>query len=246
MNYSGDLQQKKYTFNQAHLAASLGLSYGVSEKLFIRTQFTAGKISGTDKLNPLTAIRNLNFTSSVTEVQVAAEYYLRDMSEYAVSPYLFAGIAAYHFNPSTKDTSGKKYFLQPLSTEGQGFVANRQPYKLTQFAIPFGGGIKLALSENIRVGIEFGIRKLFTDHLDDVSTTYVDPNLLLANRGPKAVELAYRTNELKNALPYPTGENRGSAKHKDWFYFTGLTGTIRLGGNNNGHSPSKVGCPTRI
>ena len=247
-NYSGDLQVKRYTFNQAHPAASIGLSYEVSPKIFIRGQLTSGKLSAHDKFNPLTSIRNLNFTSSLTEVHVAAEYYLRDMYEYTVSPYVFAGIAAYHFNPYTNDTSGNKYFLQPLSTEGQGFYQDRKPYKLTQFAIPFGGGIKLALSENIRVGIEVGMRKLFTDYLDDVSSTYVDPNLLVTNRGPKSLELAYMGNELKASNPYPTGDNRGSAKYKDWYYFTGITTTIRLGSANGGRgkSKSKIGCPTRI
>jgi hypothetical protein len=247
-NYTGDLQAKRYTINQAHAAIALGVSYEVSEKLFIRSQVMVGKLTAHDKYNPLTAMRNLNFTSSLSEAHVAVEYYLRDLSEYAISPYLFAGVAVYHFNPYTKDTSGTKYFLQPLSTEGQGFYQDRQPYKLTQLAIPFGGGVKLALSENIRVGIEFGMRKLFTDYLDDVSTTYVDPNLLVTNRGPKTLELAYRGNELKNAVPYPTADNRGNAKIKDWYYFTGITTSIRLGnGNGSGtKSRSKIGCPTKI
>jgi hypothetical protein len=247
-NYSGDLQVKRYTFNQSQPAIGLGLSYEVSEKLFIRTQFMLGKLTAHDKFNPLTEMRNLNFTSSLTEGHIAAEYYLRDLLEYSVSPYIFAGIAAYHFNPFTNDSTGTKYFLQPLSTEGQGFYQDRKPYKLTQFAIPFGGGIKLALSENIRVGIEMGMRKLFTDYLDDVSSTYVDPNILLANRTPKTLELAYRANELKTTTPYPTGDNRGSAKYKDWYYFTGITTSIRLGSANggNGKMRSKVGCPSRI
>lgn len=247
-NYSGDLQVKRYTFNQAQPAAAIGISYEVSENIFIRSQFTAGKITANDKFNPLTAVRNLNFTSSLTEVQLAAEYYLRDMYEYALSPYVFAGIAAYHFNPYTKDTAGTKYFLQPLSTEGQGFFQDRKAYKLTQLALPFGGGIKLALSENIRVGIEVGMRKLFTDYLDDVSSTYVDPNILIANRGAKSAELAFRGNELKNSPPLPVGDNRGSAKYKDWYYFSGITTTIRLGSSDrSGARPrSKVDCPTRF
>ena len=44
---------------------------------------------------------------------------------------------------------------------------------------------------------------MFTDYLDDVSTTYVDQALLLTNSGAKAVELAYRGGELKNGSSYP-------------------------------------------
>lgn len=245
-NYSGDLQVKRYTFNQAHPAIALGLTYELSEKLNLRTQITRGKLSAHDKYNPLTAVRNLNFTSSFTEGHIAAEYMLRDLSEYSLSPYVFAGIAVYHFNPYTHDTAGTKYFLQPLGTEGQGYVQGRKVYKLTQFAIPFGGGIKLALSDNIRVGVELGMRKLFTDYLDDVSTTYINYNTLTNNRGSKAVDLAWRAYELKTNLVYPEGENRGSAKYKDWYYFTGITISFRLGSKGWSPGRSNVGCPTRI
>ena len=245
-NYYGDLQSKRYTFKQAKAALGIGLSYEINDNLSLRTAFTFAKVSGDDKLNPQTQIRNLNFTSSIAEVQIAAEYYLLNPYENSLTPYLFAGVAVYHFNPYTYDTSGTKFFLQPLSTEGQGFYLDRKPYKLTQLAIPFGSGIKLALSENINVGIEVGLRKLFTDYLDDVSTTYIDPNLLITNRGPKSLELAYRENELKTSYPYPLGSIRGGEKYKDWYYFTMLTASFRLGNPDKNGGKSKVGCPVRI
>ena len=245
-NYFGDLQSKRFTFQQAKLAIGVGLSYDVSEKVFLRTGFTYGSVAANDKFNPPTAVRNLNFTSSVSELNLMGGYYLLDPYQNSINPYIFAGIAAYHFNPYTKDTSGTKIFLQPLSTEGQGFYQNRKAYALNQFAIPFGAGATLALSDNIHIGIEVGWRKLFTDYLDDVSTTYIDPNLLLANRGPKTLELAYRGNELKNGNPYPLGEIRGGAKYKDWYYFTMFTTSFKLGGDGKNSIKSKVGCPAKV
>ena len=105
----------------------------------------------------------------------------------------------------------------------------------------------MSLSDNIRVGIEFGLRKLFTDYLDDVSTIYVDENLLLANRGQQAVDLAYRGDEV-GAGSYPAeGTPRGTLAAKDWYYFTGVTLSFRLGtgggGGGRGGRRSKVGCP---
>jgi hypothetical protein len=228
-NYYGDLQSKRYTFKESKGALGIGLSYEINDNLSLRTGLTFAKVSGDDKLNPQTQIRNLNFTSSIAEVQIAAEYYLINPYESSLAPYLFAGVAAYHFNPYTYDTSGTKFFLQPLSTEGQGFYPDRKPYKLTQLAIPFGGGVKLALSENI-----------------NVSTTYVDPNLLITNRGPKSFELAFRENELKTSNPYPLGDIRGGEKYKDWYYFTMLTASFRLGNTDKNGGKSKVGCPTRV
>jgi hypothetical protein len=161
-------------------------------------------------------------------------------------------VAVYHFDPYTFDSAGRKYYLKPLSTEGEGFIAGRNNYSLTQFSIPFGAGVKMPLSENINVGFEIGYRKLFTDYLDDVSTTYVDPNLLLVNRGAKAVELSYRGGELKTgSIVYPVGVQRGNPSSKDWYYFTGLTLTFRLGNNllgNGGGSGknSELNCPKNV
>lgn len=245
-NYYGDMQSKRYTFKQAKAAFGIGLSYELSDKLVARAAFTFAKVSGNDKLNPQTQIRNLNFTSSIAEVEIGAEYFLLNPYENSITPYIFGGFAAFHFNPYTFDTSGTKFYLQPLSTEGQGFYQNRKPYNLTQFALPFGGGIKLALSENISVGIELGLRKLFTDYLDDVSTTYIDPNLLITNRSPKSFELAFRENELKISNPYPLGDIRGGQKYKDWYYFTMITASFRLGNPDKNGGKSKVACPTRI
>ena len=252
-NYQGDLQEKRLTFNQARFAAGGGISYELSEKLLLRAGVIAGRVTADDKLNSKNSFRNLNFTSSVTEGQLAAEYYFRNLYEHSLSPYVFAGLAVYHFNPFTKDTSGNKFFLKPLSTEGQGFYQNRKPYELTQFAIPFGGGVKFALKDNIRVGFELGLRKLFTDYLDDVSTTYVDQDLLLLNQGAKSVELAFRSGELKNVFTYPPGgTQRGANKAKDWYYFTGLTASFRIGGSdrvgrgNWKRAKSGTGCPTGV
>lgn len=247
-NYQGDLQDKRFTFSQSHFAGGAGLSYDITDRVSIRSGIAFGKISGDDKLGR-NKLRNLNFTSTLTEVNLGLEYYITRLEDHALTPYVFGGIALYHFNPYTHDTSGQKYFLKPLSTEGEGFVTGVKNYNLTQFAIPFGGGIKLSLSENINVGAELGLRKLFTDYLDDVSTTYVDQADLFTNRGAKAVELAYRGNELKNGTAYPAaGTIRGGSKNKDWYYFTGLTLLFRLGnghGQGFGHR-AKYGCPANV
>ncbi|MEO6820469.1 MAG: DUF6089 family protein [Ginsengibacter sp.] len=255
-NYQGDLQDKQFTFSQSHLAGGLGLSYNITDHFAIRSAFTLGKVSADDKFTK-NKIRNLNFTSGISEFQLGLQYNLFSLESMAFSPYLFVSAAVFHFNPYTFDGNGDKYYLQPLSTEGQGFIDGRQKYELTQFAIPIGAGIKFALSENINIGVEFGFRKLYTDYLDDVSTAYVDKNLLELNRGPKAVELAYRGGEIKPNPPYPKdGETRGHSP-KDWYYITAFTLSYRFtegssGGGRNGFSGgnrgkrSNFGCPKNI
>jgi hypothetical protein len=53
-----------------------------------------------------------------------------------------------------------------------------------------------------------------------VSNSYVDPAVLLTHRGPKAVELAYRGDEVPggaSAYP-PAGSQRGNPQRMDWYH----------------------------
>lgn len=229
MNYQGETQQKRYDFGQAHFAWGAGITYDINEHFSGRLVFSMGKISGDDQFG-INKSRNLSFATSIFETQIALKYHLFPLNERLITPYGFVGIAMFHFNPYTYDTTNAKYFLKPLSTEGEGIVAGQSPYSLTQISIPFGGGLKFSLTEDINIGLEVGLRKTFTDYLDDVSTHYIDRAVLLQARGPKAVELAYRGDELKDGAPYPPANTtRGNPKSKDWYYFTALSLSFRLG-----------------
>jgi len=229
-NYTGDLQDKKFTFNQAGAAFGVGVLYEFTEQLYFRGNITFGKINGDDKKAGKNAGRNLSFSSPITDVHLGMEYELLNPYEKTVVPYVFTGLSFFHFNPSTTDNIGGVVHLQPLGTEGQGFYQGRTKYNLTQIAIPFGGGVKYSISEDVRISFEIGIRKTFTDYLDDVSTTYADKALLLANNGQRAVDLSYRGDEvIGGSSIYPAANTqRGSAKNKDWYYFTGLGVSFRL------------------
>ena len=246
-NYQGDLQDKIFSFDQAHLAGGIGFSYDLSNHFSVRANFKIGKISADDKKGRNKA-RNLNFTSQLTEGDIDLQYFIPILGQHTLTPYVFAGIGLYHFDPYTSDSTGRKYYLKPLSTEGEGFVTGRKEYNLTQVSIPFGAGVKMPLSDNINVGFEVGFRKLFTDYLDDVSGTFVAEGILSANRGTKAVELAYRGGEVKGGSPvYPSvGAQRGNPKLKDWYYFTGLTLSFRLLNGNLGGSGKEITCPKNI
>jgi Domain of unknown function (DUF6089) len=251
-NYQGDLQNKRFTLNQSKPAFGAGLLYEITEKFYARANVTFGKLNGSDKNNAKNTVRNLSFSSPISDIHLGLEYNIFSLYERDFTPYVFAGVSNFSFKPSALDSAGNKFFLQPLSTEGQGFYQNRKPYKLNQFAIPFGGGVKFAFSDNFRIAVEVGLRKTNTDYLDDVSTTFVDEGLLLANRGPKAVELAFRGDELKSGLSYPAeGAQRGGEKYKDWYYFGGINLAIRLHGGSNGGGGKgggkyKTGCPTKV
>ncbi len=250
-NYQGDLTNKVYGSTMMKPAAGLGLEYEFSDRFSLRSGLTYGKLAGDDKKNNVDLRpRNLNFTTNLYEFSLLGEYRVLNISDIGWTPYFFTGMAFYNFDPYTKDAAGNKVFLQPLSTEGQGLpqYPERKPYATTQFAIPLGAGFKYAINDDVRVAFEMGLRKLFTDYIDDVSSFYADEADLLAARGPKAVEMAYRGDELPGGNPaYPQkGDIRGGAKQNDWYYFTGVRVTFRLGGGysaSTGNSKRNVGCP---
>src|SRR6185312_12909269 len=226
-NYIGELQAAPYTTAQAHLAFGAGLQYDFTAHFSLLTNINYGKVGGSDAFAQQADVRarNLSFETSIGESNLLAEYNLIDLRKHQFTPYIYAGIAVYHFNPYAFDSLGHKVYLRPLSTEGEGLpqYPNVHPYALTQLAIPIGGGIKFLISDQVVLAYDIGLRKLFTDYLDDVSGHYIDQNILFAARGGEAVQMAYRGNQLEGGAGYPpAGTRRGSPKSKDWYYFSGI------------------------
>jgi len=252
-NYQGDLQEKRFTTQQAKGAVGLGLRYDLSNHFSVRSNFTYAALGADDKYNKQADLRarNLNFNTKLTEGNLLLDYNILNLNYHKLSPYVFAGVAVFHYNPYTYDTLGNKVYLKPLSTEGEGLAAypGRKDYPLTQFAIPFGAGVRWRFTDNITLSYEIGLRKTFTDYLDDVSTNYVDQNVLMAAKGATAVELAYRGNELKNGAAYPAdGTVRGGPKYKDWYYFSGVTISVGLGRRKGFHGTDngRIDCPRPV
>jgi hypothetical protein len=110
-----------------------------------------------------------------------------------------------------------------------------------------GLSVRYKVADNITLGYELGMRKTFTDYLNDVSTSYVDQFILAQERGVKAVEMAFRGGELKNSTAtYPVdGEMRGGADFKDWYYFHGITLTVGLNSNAGGRNGG-IRCPKPV
>ena len=250
--YQGDLKAHSITLSQAKLMGSLGVRYDLSEHITARSYLTLASLQADDKKGTATMQeRNLNFKTKLFDWELTAQYSLFNLNDRWWTPYVFAGIGIYHFNPYTTDTADNKFYLKPLSTEGQGFTQGVKEYTLTQFSVPIGIGVDYALNEDMRLGLEFGYRKLFTDYLDDVSGSYVDQTSLSSARGQTAVDLAWRGDEIKPA-PYPAaGTPRGNNKQKDGYYYFAVTYTVRyffdkykeIVGIPSGKKQKRVGCP---
>jgi hypothetical protein len=207
-NQIGTNYFRDFEWSQTRFGAALGLRYRLSEFFALNSHITYGSVSGDDKLTDefYRNYRNLNFRSNIFEwnlnfeaafqqEQVGHRYRLRRVKGqkgYEIYAYGFVGVGIFHFDPKT-DYKGVAYRLQPLGTEGQGLVPSRKKYSLWQMCIPIGFGFKYTIDAKWGVGIEYGMRKTFTDYIDDVSTSYFDNHAIRAAYGNVAAALADRS-----------------------------------------------------
>ncbi len=148
---------------------------------------------------------------------------------YKGTAYILAEVALFQMNPVSR-YNGELIELQPLGTEGQGTSLNsKKHYSLTQLSIPVGVGAKLSLGSRVGINFEIGLRKTFTDYLDDIGNDeYVDPIILATENGPLSAELSNRSGNVYG--------KRGNSSTKDWYVFSGMMLTIQLGRPGNCYS----------
>ena len=229
--YLGDLNPKK-VFYDSRACASLFYRYNINTRWAFRFSGSYGRIMAHDADfdNP----RNLNFRNDLGEIAAMMEVnfvnFFTGSEQHRFTPYLAFGAALCFSNPQglyTEDGSSRWVALRPLHTEGQGLSRyNVKEYSLAQFAIPFGLGFKVSISQHVALGIEWVMRWTVTDYLDDVSGNYVSPGVLRSEYGDEAAYFADPTNS------HQVGSQRGDKSSFDWYSFTMFTVSIRLGGRD--------------
>ena len=244
MFYLGDLNQTKLfklnlkdkSLNQLHIAGGFMYRYNISPRFAFKSDFLFGKVSSSDVGTDM-ANRNFNFFSPITEFSAELELNFFELynttGKNRFSPYIFAGITLFSFNPQTS-YNDEIYELHSLGTEGQGLEGGPKPYSLTSAAIPFGIGIKATIGRYFAIGAEWGMRWTFTDYLDDVGGRYYDNDALRANYGNLVADLADRSPEILdvegNPLPrHVEGHARGNETTNDAYSFACITLTVKFG-----------------
>lgn len=220
--YLGDLNPRNH-FTLTQPAAGLFYRFTPNYRYAFRGGFNFGKVMGDDSQSEDAdqLQRNLNFKSSIVELNILAEFnfleYRISTDKYKFTTFLFLGLDVFMFKPQAQ-VGNSWVDLQPLRTEGQP-----KTYKLTQLAIPFGVGIKMNVSKQVGLGLEWGPRKTFTDYIDDVSGTYPDPSLV-----PFASASGANLSDRSKNAGSNVNEQRGNPRTKDWYFFYGLTLNVKL------------------
>jgi hypothetical protein len=237
-SYIGELNPGR-PFYMIRPAAGVFFRYSASTRFSWRFMANVSRLEASDANSGVAfqENRNLSFRSDVFETGALFEFnyfpFEAGNMSYIATPYLFVGLSGFYFNPKAK-FDGSWQALQPLSTEGQGsaLYRDRKIYSRVQAALPFGMGVKLNILPRVMLAAEWMMRKTFTDYLDDVSTTYVDPDILVARHGAYSALLADRS----LVSPGRSNENlqRGNPDNNDWFSTIGLSLTISFSSRRPG------------
>ena len=218
--YIGDLNPHYHFLNTKEAYGGF-VRYLENKRWAHRANFTFGKIMGDDLSSGFMPERGLSFKSNIYELSYIVEFnflpYFTGSAKDVFTPYLFSGLSGFYHKPMAFGIS-----LRDAQTENQGGTIlpdAAKPYSLYQIAIPFGMGVKYSFSGKFAASFEWGLRKTFTDYLDDVSTEYY---ISSSNTDPGD----YEYDNLGVSDPTNTHEpfmQRGLRANKDWYSFFGVS-----------------------
>ena len=244
--YSGDLGGDNTKFSSDYFdklgpAFGLGFRYIPNNRISIQFGGNYASIWGADSLSNDTVkkARNLSFRSSILEVYAKFEFSLINWEQVRYGKaksekhnlYIFGGVGAFRFNPQAY-YNGSWINLNPLNTEGQTIVQGKRSYALSAAYIMGGFGYRYNLNEAVTLGFEAGFRNTTTDYLDDVSSTYVDNNLLRERRGDVAASLADRN---LSGTPIEPGSARGTSTGSDSYFIAQISLAFKIGSKGGGY-----------
>lgn len=229
--------EQSFDFYNTNFRIGLLARYNFSPRWTVSGRLNFTSLEGDDK--HYANSRNLSFYSPLRELSFMCEFnffdYRTGSKQHRVTPYIFAGLAGFYFNPKTDIVNPitnelETVALRDLNTEGQGMKGYDDAYSKYGLSLPFGLGVKFSLGNYVCIGIEWGFRKTFTDYIDDISKNYVEHGTMINWAGELAAAAADRTHELDGYEDFYHSHNlsRGNPQIKDWYNFFGITLTTKL------------------
>lgn len=231
--YFGDLNTD-FNVSTPGFATGIMIRRNFNERLCLKTSgnFVFVRADDANSDNIYERARNLSFQSNVWDFTTQLEFnflpYVHGSSDQSFTPYVFAGISVFSFNPKA-ELNGELTELRPLGTEGQ---FKGEEYFTVQGGLAYGIGLKVDLNEVWSLNFDLNSRYLFTDYLDDVSTVYPDKRQLLRTRGEDAVALSDRSIAVPGVTDQigEAGKQRGNRSNNDSYVMLGI-GIVRYFGN---------------
>lgn len=225
-HYFGDINTRAH-LNRPKPAATLFFRKNFGNYIALRVAGSFAQVGYSDVYNTHNEFmhrRNLSFNSNIWELAVQGDFnfyrFLPGDPDFSFTPYITLGAGLFNYDPYAY-LDGKKYFLRPLGTEGQGSASypQRKSYSSMAVSVPFGVGLKYSINDRINVGFEVVHRFTNTDYLDDVSTTFVESSAFPPNpdgTASPAALLSDRSYETGTPIG-GKGVQRGNSQQKDQF-----------------------------
>ncbi|MDA1335485.1 MAG: DUF6089 family protein [Bacteroidetes bacterium] len=226
-----------------HLGGRLSAGFGgyyrhnLSTRIAIRVNYFNCRIEAwdADSRDEWQQNRNLHFRNDIGELAALVEInYLDHQLGNAgdrFTAFLYGGIGVYNHMPEA-EIDGQWIPLQPLGTEGQGTSwaeANSiDSYGTTGVSLPIGFGFKSNLGPFATFCFDWGVRKTWTDYLDDVSGIYADREVLMLESGPMTALMSDRSEVPEGGNANQAGLQRGDPSRSDVYGFLSASLSFRI------------------
>ncbi|MGB0887371.1 MAG: DUF6089 family protein [Vicingaceae bacterium] len=165
--YIGEINPAMHIVNKVRPSAGVFYRKNSNKRYSLRAGFNYASIAASDAISSseLSIYRDVSFSANLYEAYGILEfnfipYQINNFRASKFSPYVFIGVAMF-YNQINIDNKAKG-------------LTNEIIEDITEPAIPFGVGIKFNFVENLGLGIEWGMRKTFTDKFDGLSATSND------------------------------------------------------------------------
>lgn len=223
-HYFGDLNTQT-GLRQPGIAAGVFYRMQLNNYTAVRFAGNFARLGYADRLQPsneFQRLRNLDFRTNIWEALVQGDFNFfrfNPTNPYQrFTPYLTLGAGVLFYDPYTF-LNGERHYLRSLGTEGQtawGYYPEKKPYGNTALVVPFGLGVKWAITPGTNLNFEITHRFTSTDYLDDVSSTYA--GLFAFAPNTPGYFLQDRSYELGSRIG-TAGRQRGLSGLRDQYIF---------------------------
>lgn len=206
--YIGDLNPSTHFLG---IRPGGGLTYrrNFTDNLALKLTGTYMNLQADNNKTGFNSYGNISFKSQLIEAAGCLEVdffpFFMGGKEYYATPYIYGGLGGYYHMPELQIDDAIKLNI-PYSNYG-----NHKPLGLS---IPFGVGVKAKITDKICLSFEWGMRRVFTDELEEVNSIYIEPE----NQGTTPQQ-GYSTN---------TNSQIGTDEDQDWYSFSGVHITFKI------------------
>ena len=213
--YMGDLNPT-LPFAMADLQYGGLVRFNYNSRWTFRCDYAYATVKADDKIIKWRPERELNFTSKIHDLSFVAEFNFWEYYTGNPKRNVFGGISVFYYTvfANVGDTlvDLSVYKTEPLPTDPKWYDHAFGKTSPIGISIPFGIGVKFAISRRMAGTVEWRMQKTFTDYLDDVGTVYL----------PRDQRPHIKVNGEEYDLSDPTtnfeeGQQRGNSAFNDWF-----------------------------